>query len=233
MQRTTCSSKRHATQHKQRAACTDNMWTFDDQAQRTMFTAHGMQRATDTMQDAQDFLQHALCSGRNSKQQIACNVHQATCTKQRAACNSYRAEKSNQRATCRMKQPTDSRRRATDSRRHGKRTRAACLHMRVATANTRHCRISCAASSGQREPSSMREALYSTTSAQHGTDATQDATYDPCRSMQKTQMKRHGVRRTKSGSSRTSGLCQLPPYHRAGELHPTPRSPMSQTRNTK
>jgi hypothetical protein len=28
--------------------------------------------------------------------------------------------------------------------------------------------------------------------------------------MQQTQMKIHGVRRKKSGSSRTSGLCQLP-----------------------
>ena len=44
--------------------------------------------------------------------------------------------------------------------------------MRDATGDTRHCRISCAASSGQRTTSSMREALYSTTSAQHGTDAT-------------------------------------------------------------
>ncbi len=38
--------------------------------------------------------------------------------------------------------------------------------------NTRHRRIPCAASSGQRTSSSMREALFSTTSAQHGTDAT-------------------------------------------------------------
>jgi 3-hydroxy-3-methylglutaryl CoA synthase len=42
-----------------------------------------MQRATDTMLDAQDFMRHALwqhasCSGRNSKQQIACNMQQAT-----------------------------------------------------------------------------------------------------------------------------------------------------------
>ena len=35
---------------------------------------------------------------------------------------------------------------------------------------------------------------------------TQDATYDPCRNMQQTHMKIHGVRRTKSGGSRTSGL---------------------------
>ena len=44
--------------------------------------------------------------------------------------------------------------------------------MRDATGNTRHRRIPCAASSGQRATSSMREALSSTTSAQHGTDAT-------------------------------------------------------------
>jgi len=44
--------------------------------------------------------------------------------------------------------------------------------MRDATGDTRHRRISCAASSGQRATSSMREALSSTPSAQHGTDAT-------------------------------------------------------------
>ncbi len=43
--------------------------------------------------------------------------------------------------------------------------------MRDATGDTRHCRISCAASSGQRTTGSMREALYSTASAHHGTDA--------------------------------------------------------------
>jgi hypothetical protein len=46
-----------------------------------------MQRATDTMQDAQDFMQHTLwqhafCSVRNSKQQIACSMQQATCSTQ-------------------------------------------------------------------------------------------------------------------------------------------------------
>jgi hypothetical protein len=43
--------------------------------------------------------------------------------------------------------------------------------MRDATGNTRNCRMSCAASSGQRVTSSIRSALYSTTTAQHGTDA--------------------------------------------------------------
>ena len=43
--------------------------------------------------------------------------------------------------------------------------------MRDATGDTRHCRISCAAGSGQRATGSMREALYAATSAHHGTDA--------------------------------------------------------------
>ena len=50
--------------------------------------------------------------------------------------------------------------------------------MRDAARTPRHRRVSCAAGSGQRRTSSMREALYATTSAQHGTDATQDATHD-------------------------------------------------------
>ncbi len=62
-----------------------------------------------------------------------------------------------------------NRQRATDSRRYAR----AREHMRDAAGNTRHChRISCAASSGQRTTSSMREALSLTISAEHGTDAT-------------------------------------------------------------
>ena len=49
------------------------------------------------------------------------------------------------------------------------RTRPNREHMRDATGDARPCRISCAASRGQRISS---KALYSTTSAQHGTDAT-------------------------------------------------------------
>ena len=63
---------------------------------------------------------------------------------------------------------TCNRQRASDSRPHAR----ARKHLRDATGNTRHRYISCAAISGQRTTSSMREALYSTTSAQHGTDAT-------------------------------------------------------------
>jgi hypothetical protein len=44
--------------------------------------------------------------------------------------------------------------------------------MRDATGNTQHRRISCAASSGQRTTSSMREALYSTTRVRNTADAT-------------------------------------------------------------
>jgi hypothetical protein len=60
-----------------------------------------------------------------------------------------------------------NRQRASDSKQYARGRE----HMRDATGNTRHCRISGAVSSVRRATSSMREALYSTTSAQHGTDA--------------------------------------------------------------
>jgi hypothetical protein len=76
----------HSTISVQRAqtTCGPSTTSATDNVQRT---ADDMQRATHTMQDAQDFMQHALwqhalCSGRNSKQQIACNMHQATCNMQ-------------------------------------------------------------------------------------------------------------------------------------------------------
>ncbi len=103
-----------------------------------------------TQQQTTDRVQHAPS-----------NVQHATAFAQRIATNKQRAECNSQQIAGDVQQTADA-----------KRTRAACLHMRVATANTRHCHISCAASSGQRANSSMREALYSTTSAQHGTDAT-------------------------------------------------------------
>ncbi len=80
--------------------------------------------------------------------------------------------------------------------------------------NTRHCRISCAASSGQRTSSSMCEALYSTNSAQHGTDATHKMqTYDRCRSMQQTHAE--PIPRSRQGNARdeTNGIRTL--AHRA------------------
>ena len=76
--------------------------------------------------------------------------------------------------------------------------------------NTRHRRISCAASSGQRTSISMREALSSTTSAQHGTDATRKmqhttgaaACSDHTRSRQHAAgIETYEMRRTESGRS--------------------------------
>jgi hypothetical protein len=107
-----------------------------------------------------------------------------------------------QRAAC-------NRQRASDSRRHARGRE----HMRDATGNTRHCRISCAASSGK-QTSSMREALSSTTSAKNGTDDThkmQHTTSAAARTKHKRNRQHaagnamYEMRRTKSGRSRTSG----------------------------
>jgi hypothetical protein len=158
------------------------------------------------------------CSMHYAADATANNRSRATCTKQRAACNSYRAEKSNQQATCRMQQTTDSRRRATDSRRHarGRVQRAYTCELQRQIHGTAVFRARRAG--GQRTTSQHARSIVldNQCATRHGRH-TQDATYDPCRSMQQTRMKRHRVRRKKSGSSRTSGLCQLPPYHRAGK----------------
>ena len=150
-------------------------------------TASNTQRATRTC--------NATCNG----QRAACNRQQTTWKRQPTACTGQQATRqqaADNKATCGMRQTERkrwqppgnacSRQRATDSRRHARGRE----HMRDATGHTRHCRISCATSSGQRTTCSMREALHSTTSAQHGTDVhrrhTQDATYGRCRSMQQT-----------------------------------------------
>jgi hypothetical protein len=89
--------------------------------------------------------------------------------------------------------------------------------MRDATRNTRHRRISCATSSWQRTSSSMREALFSTTSAQHGTDATHKMqhTTGAAACSKHTRNRHHaagnamhGMRRKEAGRSRTSRLRQ-------------------------
>ena len=81
--------------------------------------------------------------------------------------------------------------------------------------NTRHCLISCAASRGQRTSSSMREAWYSTTSTQHGTDATRKMqhTTGAAACSKQTRNRHHAagietyeMRRTESGRSLSSRL---------------------------
>ncbi len=136
-------------------------------------------------QHAPDFQQHA--ADNNDMQR---NMERAACKGQSAACNMQREslekaianrQQGNMRHAADIAQKTANpgnacnRPRATASRRHAR----AREHMR-------HHRLSCATSSAQRTSSSMREALYSTTSAQHGTDATQAATYDRCHSTQQT-----------------------------------------------
>ncbi len=138
--------------------------------------------------------QQTACNGQQTTRQETTGgmLHAAdTAQKNHTANNRERATGNGQRAACNRQQTTC------------KRTRE---HARF---NGKHTALPHFVCGGQRTSSSMREALYSTTSAQHGTDAIHnDATYDRGRNMQQTHMNIHGVRRTKSGSSRTSGLCR-------------------------
>ena len=138
--------------------------------------------------DMQRARQHAICS----MQQTTDNVGKTIDSVQRTTDNKATGDK----ATCgRQQTPRErqqpagnasNRQRATDSRRHARGRE----HMRDATGNTRHRRISGAASSGQRTTSSMREALfYDNQCATRHRRHTQDATYDRCRSMQQTHTK--------------------------------------------
>jgi hypothetical protein len=132
------------------------------------YAANNKQHAPRNRQHAQDFKQHA--ADNNDMQR---NMHHAACNGRRGiqkrplTTANKATRQQGKKATCGMQQTTRGRRQtqatlATGSRRHA----SGREHMRHA----RHCRISCAASSGQRTSSSMREALYPTTSAQHGTD---------------------------------------------------------------
>ena len=182
MQETTGKCKpdnmRRGTCNRRHAAC-------NTQQPDNMRDACGQYAANNN--DMQRARQHAICS----MQQTTDNVEKTIDSVQRTTDNKATGDK----ATCgRQQTPRErqqpagnasNRQRATDSRRHARGRE----HMRDATGNTRHRRISCAASSGQRTTSSMREALFSTTSAQHGRRHTQDAAYDRCRSMQQTHTK--------------------------------------------
>jgi hypothetical protein len=118
-----------------------------------------------TMRHAKDSMRRST----NDPQQPTCSIY-----RQRVKDNRRHATRNGHHATVNGRHATDDIQQAArkDSKQHG----------------TAAFRISCAASSRQRNTSNMGQALYSTTSAQHGTDATQDdATYDPYRSMQQTQ----------------------------------------------
>jgi hypothetical protein len=211
MHLTTCSVKQKTS--RQHAACSGQHAANNKQAARNgqratcPNTSCNMQRAL-TPCNATDTMQRATGSGQQTswkRQQTACNGQQgnkATGNMQHGADIAQKTAK-----------PGDAcnRQRASDSRRHARGRE----HMRVATGTPRHCRISCAASSGRRTSSSMRKALYSTTSAQHGTDATHKMPHTTgaaacnkhTRNRQHAAGKAmHGMRRPESGRSRTSRL---------------------------
>jgi hypothetical protein len=180
MQRATGNMRQHLKQHA--SGNTDK--------QRNRHRAAGnMQRAPDIRRRGKDNGCRVTDNRQQgNRQQAACRRHRAENHKannrERATGNGQHAADSSQQTTC-------------------KRTRE---HARC---NGKHTALPHFVCGGQRASSIMREALYLTTSAQHGTDAmNNDATYERGRNMQQTRMKIHGVRRTKSGSSRTSGLCR-------------------------
>ena len=161
-------TRQHATGNMRRGTCNRRHAACNTQQPDNMRDACGQYAANNN--DMQRARQHAICS----MQQTTDNVEKTIDSVQRTTDNKATGDK----ATCGRQQTPRKRQqpagnasngqRATDSRRHARGRE----HMRDATGNTRHRRISCAASSGQRTTSSMREALFSTTSAQHGTGAT-------------------------------------------------------------
>ena len=137
----------------------DNMRHAAGNMQRTgngqrKYATHIEQRATRNAQHALDFVQHAA-----NNHDMQRNMQRATCMQQTTAnvattaCNGHQATR--EHVVCSMRETPRKRRqaagnacnrqRATDSRLHARGRE----HMRDATRNTRHCRISCAASSGQ------------------------------------------------------------------------------------
>jgi hypothetical protein len=157
------------------------------------YAANDLKRATRNMQHAPGFMQNTATNKRHATQQIPCNRLRATCsmqqttynvektsdgvqrttrnkatdTTQHAACSRRQTSRSKQQTNGNAQRAACNRQRATDSRQHARGRE----HMRDATGSTQHCRTLSAASSGRHTPSSMREALYETTSAQLGTDA--------------------------------------------------------------
>jgi hypothetical protein len=147
-------------------------------------TTNDMQRATGNMRQTSRNMQRTTTS---------CN---ATCSMQRATCHMQHAhatdhvkfwkrplttgtkatrQQGNMRHAAGTTQKTANpcnacnRQRATDSRRNARGRE----HMRAATRkHTALPHFLCGEQGGSGQPSSVREALFSTTSAQHGTDAT-------------------------------------------------------------
>jgi hypothetical protein len=190
-------SGRHAKRNKQRVAC--NRQHAPD------FMKHAASN-----NDMQRNRQHAPGNG----QRAACNrtpvlsdgVHRAT--------NMQQGKRQQGNMHSGLQQTTGNGQHATDNVHQtadGMQEDASSCVMQQETHGTAAFRVRRAAGSGQ--PASMREALYATTCAQHGTDITQDETHARCHSMQQTQTEpttrsrqcNYEMRRTQSGRSRTSG----------------------------
>ena len=185
----------------------------EDATDATQRATHNVQTAC-AMQRAVCSKRHATRNGRHATtwkkaRTTACNGQQAT--RQQTAGGLRHAGNTAQKTA--KTGSACNRQRASDSRPHAR----ARKHLRDATGNTRHRRIShfvCgeqrAADNQQHGPSLVLDNQRATRHRRHTSRC----------NMPQTHMKIHGVRRTKSGGSRTSGLCQLPPYHRAGKRHP-------------
>ena len=194
----TCNMYRETMQQATNHATDDTQSATDNHPANMRHAAgnhpHTMRHAKDSMQRSANDTQQPTCSiyrqrGKDNRRHATRNGHHATVNGRHATDDIQQAARKDSKTTGNAQHLTDNRQRATASRRHA-RGSAACYpcEMQQETHGTAAFRISCAASSRQRNTSNMGQALYSTTSAQHGTDATQDdATYDPYRSMQQTQ----------------------------------------------
>jgi hypothetical protein len=150
-----------------------------------------------TQQQTTDRVQHA-----------ASNVRHATAFAQRIATNKQRAECNRQQIAGDVQQTADDMQ------------EDACSVLTHASCNGKHTALPHLVRGEQRAARKQQHArsivLDNQCATRHGRH-TQDATYDPCRSMQQTQMQRHGVRRKKSGKLAHRGALSVTPYHRAGK----------------
>jgi hypothetical protein len=150
----------------------------------------------------------AACIMQRTQQQTTDRVQHAASNAQHATDLAQRIATNKQRAECNSQQIADDVQQTADSMQED-----ACSVPTHASCDGKHTALPRFVRGEQRAAHNQQHArsivLDNQCATRHGRH-TPDATYDPCRSMQQTQMKIHGVRRKKSGSSRTSGLCQLP-----------------------
>jgi hypothetical protein len=151
MQRTTCNGrhdKKHATDNI-RTTCSGR-YTANNRRHATRNRQHAPTPQATCSRQHRHATQHATCS----MQQITDNVEKTTDGVQRTTDNKARdnrrhaadtAQKTTQLTTGNGQRATGSMQQTADSRRRARGRES----MRDATGNTRHCRISCAAGSGQ------------------------------------------------------------------------------------